>query len=452
MNTVEKDLGILSDNPKVVARCEAIAKEYGYTFKIWKTVDQFLEEKDFPKFLIASQKDPAGNPLRPSELAQVVRTGAAAESFLACVVPTMVSKDEAAFAKKCGASLVLLDSEILDTGKFEFICTQTLRSRFLPVKAVDLLPGVALMCDLYHLMPQRKKFVKFAWIGDEPDSNKLEKMLQVGELYFERESADAYKQYVLKTADRSVKGLAKRCRAQFLSLYSGFSTLAFQLSNQSEHASFGEGQALLKRCKELCDELLGTLAESGKAWEVINNSAIGDFGSIERAPAIAAYTGVFGLRMGLENVSDLMITALLADLGLLFLNPKILKKIRDGAMATFTQEERGEYEAYPLKSLEIVLGQKLSLSEKLRTVLTSTQERVDGKGFPKKPPEDRIPREAQLIGFCREYDLRTLIRLGRPRPDALEVLKKMLEPGADPGRFREEFLNSLRAALGDLGT
>jgi response regulator RpfG family c-di-GMP phosphodiesterase len=323
-----------------------------------------------------------------------------------------------------------------------------LRAQYLEIKSNDLRADSVIPFEVFHLLPLRQKFLPFIFNGDTLDAKKQAKIQDIGEIYVHRKDAGAYKTYVAAAIDMSAQGLSKRCRAQFLALYVSYSSLVFLLTDQSETASFKEGGALLKNCRDLCDELLGTLAEFGNAWDIINNSTIGEFGSVERAPAIAAYAALFSLQLGMDKVSDTMLAALLSDLGLLFLPSPILIKIRNDQIAQLTPEERALYQKYPTQSLAVILDRKIALDDKLRTIVVSIKERGDGKGFPKGTQGHKVPIEAQMIQFSWDFDRRTLLRLGKQRPDPLKERNKLIEEElASRTKYTEPFMAKLQELL-----
>jgi len=440
---IEKDFGILTNDPAVQKRALAICEEFKYSYECWNDLDSFMESSQRPKMVLAHITNPDG-PIKASEMGQLVRSFTT-ESFLVCITRNILGKEEAAFSKKSGCDLVLMEDEVIKTGKLEFVCTQILRSQYIPIKPSDLTINTTITFDLFHLLPMRGKFLRFAHAGDFFDEKKFAKSKLVGEFYIERDSSPNYNKYIQETADKSAAGLEKRCRSEFLNLFSEFSQLAFQLTNQSEHASFGDGQKLLNQCTQACKKLIETLGESGQAWRIINNSSIGEFGSLERAPAVASYSGLFALQIGMNKIELIMLSALLTDLGLLFISPTVLRKIRELNMMGFTYDERVEYERYPSLSLDIILNRKLSIPENQRSWIVATQETADGKGFPKKLTGLQAPKEARLISFCREFDRRTLIRMGQLRQDPQDVLKKMLLDSPELITvFGEDLINDLK--------
>lgn len=443
----EKEIGLLTNNEALKKRVIEVCERYGFEYTHWDNLDAFGECKEGYKVLVASLDTPEGKQVSAPELAQVVRFSMASP-FLICVISDSMPKDDAVFAKRSGANLVLLQDEVLNSSKFDFITTQVIQASFLPIKVSDIKPGVAVSFDVYHLLPQRQKFLKMFFEGDLPEAEKLQKAASVNELYIHRDHAVAFKNYVEANTDLSAAGIDKRCRSQFLALSAEFSRMVFLLTNLAEHSSFGEGQELLKQCSGLCKELMGTLAAAGEAWDVVNKSAIGTFGTVDRAPAIAAYTGLFGLRMGWDLVDETMLVALLADLGLLLLPPVTLMKIKGGQEASLSGPELEAFHHYPSQSLSLVLNRKLSLAEKQRKWLSSTRERMDGKGFPSQIEGDKFQREARLVAFCREFDQRTLLNLGQVRVPPQKILEDMIRNDKDwEARIGAAMLGELDRAL-----
>lgn len=433
-----KDVGILTNDPQIQKRMVGICEEFNYSYQIWTELDPFMESAMPVKILFAHFLNPEG-PIKPAEMGQLIRSFLP-DPFLICVSRSTLTKDESVFCQKSGCSLVLLEEEIFSTGKPEFICTQILKSQYIPIKPSDLVQNREILFDIYHLLPMRGKFLKFAYEGELIDERKLTKSKTVGELYIHRSHSSRFNDYIFLNSESSPEGIEKRCRSQFLNLFAEYIELVYQLTNQSDHASFGDGQKLLTQCSDACKRLIETLGESGQAWKIINNSAIGEFGSVERAPAVAAYCGLFALQAGMEQIESIMLAALLSDLGLLLTSPTILKKIRDSRSKELTPDERTEYEKYPQKSLELILNRKLSIPEKQRDWILSTQEHFDGSGFPKNHSGNSIPKPSRLIGFCREFDRRTLLKMGSLRPDPNQILRELVKNSKESIQFYGEDL------------
>lgn len=441
------DFCLISDKKDVIARVKSLCEDYQFSLKHYEGLEPFMEAKDEYVFSLASlngfDKKESG-----AELAQAMRY-ASKDCYITTTISGKLGIEAAEFAKKSGANLILLDEEVCGSSKLDFICLNVIRSNFIPLKVTDLAKDKAVTFDIYHLMPQRQKFLKFIFSGDVIDEKRIEKCKQVGELYISRSDAIAYKDYIKGINDMSRAGLARRCRSQFLALYASYTDLILLLTDQAEHMSFSGGLGYLEKCNSMCGELIGALGEFGDASEIINNSSVGEMGSIERAPAIAAYVAVLGLQADFDKLDSIMLASLLTDLALIMMPPSVMKKLKNRAIASFTTEERAIYEKYPQMSLDLILNRKIPLDEKIRHMILSTHERADGKGFPKRPQAEKIGLGAQLINFSREYDQRTLIRMGEARPDPKKVIKQMVDE--DYGKFNKwtaDFMKKLRDNLG----
>jgi response regulator RpfG family c-di-GMP phosphodiesterase len=442
------DFGVLSDDYRLLSRIQELASEFNYTFNHWKNVDELMEATDDYRLVICAMNDP-NSKSNISELVQVAHQ-MCPSAFIICSVSGTLAKETATFAKKSGANLILLEEELLTTSKLDYACSEVIRASYLAIKATDLTPGIELGFDVFHLLPQRQKFIKFAFEGDLLPEEKLKKVQQVGEIYIVRDDATKFSEYIKKNQDMSAAGLAKRCRAEFLALYASYANLAFLLTDQSEHASFKEGEALVKKCRILCGELVNTLASHGNAFDIVNNSTVGEFGSVERTPAIAAYAGLFALQMELDKIDEIMLASLLSTIGLLLTPFSVSGKIRQDRLQDLTPEENLAYRRYPSASLDLTLSRKLPIDPSLRELILSVNERADGTGFPRNLPSHKIPHGSQLIRFCSLLDRRTLVKLGEQRRDPQEVLKQLAREVADDtgsispdfgARIKKNFIN-----------
>jgi response regulator RpfG family c-di-GMP phosphodiesterase len=440
VNTHTIDVLLISASEQECAAVREICSEFGYELRILPSFGAALESSEDARVTILSD---SGLPADVSvtEGAQGLKQ-MIPQAFQISLMERELPKEKSTFLRKCGSDMIALRSELLDTSKFWFAISQVLRATYLPIKSVDMVENVEVPFNVFHLLPERKKFIPFIFSGDIISPAKMEKVRKVSEFYFHRSEATGYQRFVDQTTDMSAAGLAKRCRAVFLALQAEFTELAVAISDQSDLASFGDGQVLVGRCQQLCEDLLKTLGEFPKAWEIINASSIGDFGSLERAPAVSAYCGLFALLMGLPNIPNLMLTALLCDFGFLRLNSGLTRKLRENR--GLTPELEAQISAVPETSLQMILQRKLSIDEKSRNILISTYERADGKGFPKKIDHLKLSTGAQLIRFSRWFDQSTLLRMGEARKSPLNIFQHFSR-NEKPGEvYTEKFLSLLQ--------
>lgn len=405
------ELGVISDDYRVLSRMQEIASEFNYNFQHWKTPSEFEGEfshahDDF-RLILAAISDHKSKQ-KATELAELIKKKTPS-TFIVCSVAGTLAKETAIQAKVAGANLILLEEELLKTSKLDYACSEIVRASYLAIKVTDIIPQKKLEFDIYHLLPQRQKFLKFAFEGDLLSEEKFKKIQQVGEIYISRNSTSKFGDYVKRYEEATPEGLAKRCRAEFLSLYSSFANLAFLLTDQSENASYREGETLMKRCRVLAGELIATLASYGNPFDIVNNSTVGEFGSVERTPAIAAYAGYLALQMEFDNIDEIMMGALLGSIGILHLPSSISSRLRRGLLRELTTDEMERYRRYPQESLDLALSRKLPIDPPLRKTMLSVLD------------------PSTLISFCSDLDNLTMVKLGRPRRNPLQALRALAE-------------------------
>lgn len=414
------DILFISPNPKEAEIFKEVSKEYEYSIFVATSLEALIDVEIDPDLVLMSCSS-KGISEPPGEVAQMCRQQYP-EATLILVIPKPLSKADSDYIRKLGVHYLLQEHEI-STSKPFFAINQILQSNYIPVKTTDLIPDHPFPFDLYHLMPQRKKFLTLLRSGDRLAPDRLERMKNHPEYYIHRAQADAFKKFVDATTDRSAKGLAKRCRANFVALKTEFTKLVLEISNESEKSSIVEGQELLAKCKSLCEDLLMNLVEFPKAWEIINNSSVGEFGSIERAPAVAAYCGLFGLQADQKKISEMMLIALITDIGLLTCSSSLAVAIKKDQELTPAQSQ--ELKKVPARSLEMVLNRKLAFDEKSRSILMGVYEKADGTGYPAGVNDAKLVLESEVIRLAKDFDKGTLLKMGRAAADHFTILKSI---------------------------
>lgn len=446
--TKKIELLVYSKNPAVTARAEAVASEFAYTFEAVPDVDRLMQNDGEYASTVFILFEAFG-------LTETAITGevqvlkqVCPEAYIMVIVDGKMAPEKMAFLKKSGANIVALENEFFYSSKFEFVLTQNVSSTYIPIKPGDLVVGKIFPCTAYHLLPLNKKYLPVLSAGSEITESRLQKISSVGEVYIKKDSIDAYAAYAKSIDDRSAAGLTRRCRAQFLSLVNSFNELVLLIADQSEYASYEAGKKLYEKCRVLSDDLLVGLSSIGEPWAIINNSAVGTFGSVERAPAVSAYSGLLSLQSGLGQPTDVMIAALIADIGLLELSPAASKKMRSSKDAVLNSEELNEYQKHPIFSLNQALSRKLQIPEPLKHVILCTHERSDGKGFPNGVRGEKVPVEAALVQFCELIDQETMIQMGHARKDVAIARKEIFQREFSSGaKFSLPFLAGVKPYL-----
>lgn len=430
----------------ILKRCQSICETYDYGFDHCASVDSLFEkELTFSKtqFFVLSALDTHNN----SEIAGMVQIlkQTSPDSFCVICVDSKIAPASLEFIKKSGANLLLIESEISSTCKLEFAASQMISSAYLPIKVSELAIDTIINLDLYFILPLNKKFLPFIRKNTLVNQERLLLLKEMTELYIKREDLELWMEYTRLNENKTAMSLSRRCRAQFLSLSIIFCDLVLAVSDRSEYTSFTNGKILYQKCQELSSDLLTTLSALGNAWEVVDQSAINSISPIERSPAIACYAGLLSLGSGFGDPQEVMISALMADIGLLEVGPKLLKQINDNDFANLHPEDKGIYQNHPTASLNQLLSRKVPVPEKMKAIILNSHENFNQKGFPNHPRPDKIPPESFILQMCEMIDRKSLIRFGEEKLGIEEVKKRFFaEQEHDQGKFPIALLLNLK--------
>lgn len=438
------DLLLVGEDKAIALRCGEVSRTYSYTFSQMKSVDELAEKADQvqAKLIVMVAADSEAQD-QIANHTQVIKQ-CCANSYILVVVGKRIPPALITFIKKSGANCIVHHHEVTESGKLDFISLQTIRYLYLPVKAQEFKVGSVVDFNVFHLMPVNRKYLSLIRPGETIGESKKAKMLEVSEVYVKRDDVQAYTQYMHKNTDRSAEGLKSRCRSQYLALTSSFVDLILLITDQSEASSFEAGRKLYEECRRTAKELIISLGAVGDAWDIITNSAVGSFGSLDRAPAVAAAAGLMSLLSEIGQPEDVVLAASLSDIGILDLPPSIQTKMKEGK--PLNPEEQERYELHPVGSLNLCLGRRIPIPENLKLVITATHERADGTGF-QRLLGSKVPFEAQLIQFCQILDNATSIQWGVQRKNLAEVKKKIFDQEMSQGRFSPLLMTKIKDFL-----
>lgn len=341
---------------------------------------------------------------------QVQRKG-----FLVIIISKKLPPDESAKLKSNGADLVFIENEAYYSSKLEYTISQKVKSLYVPIKPHELILGTEPNFKIFHVMPLNQKFLTVNYPGQKITPGKYQKMLEAGELYIGRLDLELFRSYVTKNYTKDKEGDLARCRGQFLALALSFTDLVLLILDESEARSFEAGKTLFDRCLMLTKSLLDHLDTSLHPWDIINHTSIGDFGAVVRSPCVAAYAGLMSRRCGIGDPLEVMIAALMSDIGMLELSPETTEKVQTLGEENLPSDYQAEYRLHPIKSLNACLSRRLPLPENVKNYIVATHERTDGTGYPSRLRAEKIPKEAQLIQFCELIDGATVIEMGKMR-------------------------------------
>ena len=382
---------LISTNENIIKRCRKLSHESNYSFS------QITESRAISNFadLILLSTETYKN---ESDLITDIKKlkNKTPESFLIVSISPRLNLSIPATLKKAGADCILLDSDLLNSSKLEFVAFQKIKGSHIAIKASELRVGSAINCFVYHSMPINQTFLPILWPNETITEYRMEKLDKVRELFIQRKDLTLFQDYKGRYEPFPIKNT----RMQFLSLMTTYYDLLMYFCDHSESSNFKRGSELLAQCTAHATSLVDTLKFVDNVWSIFHHAPIGDYGSVERSPIIATFSAHLSLQSKMGDPSRTFMAALLADLGLLFIEPDLAYKIRQKVdLNSLKPLEADEYKKHPSMSLVALLSRKIDIPEAIQQTILKTHERVDMNGFPHKPNPDSIPLEAMLIQF-----------------------------------------------------
>lgn len=422
------DLVAISTNQAFIKRCASLASRFVFEFHHYANSDDFFNQAsdagtvkcfilDCTKF--SNIHEAAG----PIQVARQIMD----RSYIICVLDSRVQPEHMDLLKKSGANLIMLDNEFTTNSKLEFVTSQVIKSAFIPIKLADLIQDTSLECPLYMLMPKNQKFLKITRPGANLGQEFICRFEAAQELYIHRNDVESWMEYIKTYSGTGDHVETRVCRAQFMKLQQAFLEMVLMLSDQTTSTSFSAGKVLFENCRTFAKDLLNSLEKVRFPWQVINNSSIGDFGSVERGTAIAAYAGLLSKRGHIGVPEKVMLGALLADIGILLISPAATEKLRSQKFQDMNGEEKMEFEKHPVFGLNQVLSKRIPLEEDVKEMILLSHERADQKGFPNRPGPNKISEESMLVRLCQEIDDALTLRMGQEKMDTQERFQEFID-------------------------
>lgn len=428
------DLVVISKNKSFIERCRTLCADFDFQYAYFGSSEDFFERSEHAPtikcFILDCTK--FENIHEAAGTIQVARQ-MMDSSYIITILNSKVDPEGMELLKKSGANLIMLDNEFTTNSKLEFVASQVIKSAFIPVKVADLIPESRINGHLYMLMPVNRKFLKIYKPGSKIDNAFIAKYTEAKELYTHRNDLSAWVEYVQKYQAKDDNAGARNCRANFLKLQQAFLELVILISDQTVSTSFAAGKELFALCEKFCADLLVSLKDVTAPWEAVNNSSVGDFGSVERGTAVAAYAGMLAEQISPEVAPKAMMGGLLADIGLILVSPEVSRKIRTGNLSQLTGEERMEYVKHPIYGLNQILSKRIPLDDLIKDMILMSHERIDQKGFPNKPAAIKMKEEPMIIRLAQELDDALTIKLGKERIDFDNTFKSFLSGKLNEG-------------------
>jgi hypothetical protein len=349
--------------------------------------------------------------------------------------------------KNAGAHYLILSEEIKNSGKLYYLSAVLVQGAYFPVPVTDVFPSTQLSFNAYHKLLLNQKFLPVIFSGFPISDKKYRKLEPSKQIYVRRESLDEYRKYVEAYHDRTGSALKKRCRVVMMNLVGIQCELLLQLTLDVEVRTEISVKEKISRFVQSSLELGDYLQDCPDVWNVIAHSLDFKFCHYERSIYILAYALYISAKAKLTVLSDLVMTVLLADLGILELPVECYKTLQSRGEKQLSPQDLEYFHNHPIASLNRLKFHQVELSEEVQSALVCTHERNDLKGFPNQVPGDKIPVAAKLIFFCELLDR----RLRATQEDGIThdfIRKQVWEEERDSlARFSADFLDKIEKVL-----
>lgn len=201
-----------------------------------------------------------------------------------------------------------------------------------------------------------------------------------------------------------------------------------------KNAAFAEGKEYVEYANQVIAEYVKSPDLFNFQKELLKSTGSTDNGLYEKAQKVSTICGLIALATDIVKTEDIVIAALMCDLGMSQMPLEILEKTESEMSA----EERDIYHTHVAKSLSILAGKRIVILPKVRDAITQHHERFDGKGFPEKKPGFKICTEAQVLSLAQQLEDLLRIRPRHPRLSPQEAFELVSRNGSiNPDILRE---------------
>lgn len=350
--------------------------------------------------------------------------------------------------RAAGARYLVLLQEIKNSSKLYYLAAVLVQGTYLPIPVADLFPSTQVNFNAYQKLLLNQKFLPVIFSSFVFSDKKYRQLEASKQVYIRREDLAKFQEYVEIYHDRVGAALKKRCRAMMMTLMGLHSEITLLLSLDSEA---GKKELVQERISQLVHgaETLSTcLKECPDVWNVIAQSLNFQFCRFERGPFILAYAVYISAVADLGSSHEVIMTALLADLGILELPPECYKTLLKKNERHLSAPDVVLYQTHPVASLNRVMLLQLPVSDETKSNIVCTHERSDLTGFPNQVPADKIPVVAQLVQFCELLDRRVRASLEDGTVTHDFIRKQVWEEEKDSlKRFNADFLDKIEKVL-----
>jgi len=247
MKTFLKDFLISSKDNLFKTRCQKVSSVLKQNYLSIDSLDDLDIDQEYNHALCVV--DIRG--LKENEMAGMCQIAKQflPEANIIVVVDNRLPVEIIRFIYQSGANLILDENEFFNHIKLEFYSHYIFNYDWVPVKNYDFVGDTEIDCFVYHLFPDKNKFIPVICDG-AISKIKTEKMQIVNEFYIKREDVAIFKNYVLNNKSTSQKAVNSKCRAQYVEFFHNYIQLSLSLTDNSKVYTFKEGKDLLDKLKK----------------------------------------------------------------------------------------------------------------------------------------------------------------------------------------------------------
>ncbi|TQV71473.1 HD-GYP domain-containing protein [Aliikangiella marina] len=156
----------------------------------------------------------------------------------------------------------------------------------------------------------------------------------------------------------------------------------------------------LSEIEILVENCLESLHRNNRALVILCNIKHKIFYAAEHPLRVAIFAMAFAkhLKMSEQQLAVMGASAMLHDVGKFAIPERVLNKTE-----ALTKQEKLMLKRHPIQSYKM-LDQVVGVTEAVKEVALSHHERVDGKGYPRNIPNERVSRFAKIVSIIDTYD------------------------------------------------
>lgn len=194
-------------------------------------------------------------------------------------------------------------------------------------------------------------------------------------------------------------------------------------------------------CAPLVNDIVDSVDHNSSALVSLCRLKTADEYTYMHSVSVCALMVSLGRQLGLDDdtVRDAGMAGLLHDLGKAVMPQDIINK-----PGKLTDEEFAIIKSHPVRGYEMLLESGVD-NERVLDVARHHHERIDGKGYPDKLPEDKISLIARMSAVCDVYDAVTSDRPYKAGWDPAESVSKM---ASWEGHFDPKVLQTFIKTIG----